>query len=58
MCIRDSLLRDWPPHQVRSILMDTYSSAEFVDQVMREIVKTTSEHGEDFEPFDPSGEQI
>ena len=32
-----SLLREWPPHQVRAILADTYRSPEFVDEVMADL---------------------
>jgi len=32
-----TLLREWPPHQVRAILADTYRSPEFVDEVMADL---------------------
>jgi DNA-binding MarR family transcriptional regulator len=32
-----SLMREWPPEQVRAILADTYHSDEFVDGIMAEI---------------------
>lgn len=32
-----SLLREWPPDQVRAILADTYHSDDFVDGIMAEI---------------------
>jgi len=32
-----SLMREWPPDQVRAILIDTYHSDEFVDEIMAAI---------------------
>lgn len=32
-----SLMREWPPEQVRAILTDTYHSAEFVKEILKDI---------------------
>jgi len=32
-----SLMREWPLDQVRAILIDTYHSEDFIDEVLREI---------------------
>ena len=32
-----SLMREWPPEQVRAILIDTYHSEEFVDEILVDI---------------------